>query len=105
MLSRLGYRLIDGLSALRAVCVAFANAGTATGADQPDTGLQMLNCYCALAEINIVNGNPQSLGNPASQPGQKPDQELISEAPGFVTKPFYLLTFQICFHSQLTFRR
>ena len=33
----LGYRLINGLSTLRAICVTLPDTGAATGADQPDT--------------------------------------------------------------------
>lgn len=73
VLSRLYYRLINGFPTLRTICVTFAEAGAAAGADQSGPRLQVLNRYCALAEVYVINGNRQSLRNSASQPGQKPN--------------------------------
>jgi len=47
-------------------------------AEELDAGLEMLNHYYALAEVHVLNLQPQELGYAAAQPKQEPDKEMVS---------------------------
>lgn len=71
--------------------------GTALGAGESDSPLQVLNSHYALVEINIAYTNSQSLRDAAAKVKQQPDKELVSQVYCCVLKLFYFDWFEVCF--------
>jgi len=56
----------------------------------------VLNGNCALLEINVINGEGYGLRNPASQMGEQPDEQAISQIGGSLLQAIYLGRIEIC---------
>lgn len=71
---------------------------SASIAEKLDTGLEMLNDYCALAEVYVLNLQPQELAYAAAQPKQKPDKETVPKVGGRFLKTLYFAWVEIRLH-------
>ena len=59
------------------------------------SGLQVLDCYRTLVEVNVLHGETQDLRYTAAEVGQQPDQQPVSQAFCCVFKLLYFVGFQI----------
>ena len=62
------------------------------------SGLQVLDCYRTLVEVNILHGETQDLRYTAAEVGQQPDQQPIPKIGGRLLHQGYLLWFNVDFH-------